>query len=144
MGTLKSLGYSYDNMQRRTGIFTADSRGILKQKRNRPFLLHSRHPVLCRSRRSTPPFTVWKASLHRTFTISVTASKKTGSVRRQSFFELSFVTKPHGANHQLYELSNKVSISLMNEAKTDESGLYAYFDFRSMSEQAKLKDPAWA
>jgi hypothetical protein len=47
-------------------------------------------------------------------------------------------------DHQLYELSNKVSISLLNEAKTDENGLYAYFDFRSMSEQAKLKDPAWA
>ena len=32
----------------------------------------------------------------------------------------------------------------MNEAKTDEHGLYAYFDFRSAAEQAKLQDPAWA
>jgi hypothetical protein len=44
----------------------------------------------------------------------------------------------------LLELSEKVSISLMNEAKTDENGLYAYFDFMSMSEQARIQDPAWA
>jgi hypothetical protein len=44
----------------------------------------------------------------------------------------------------LLELSEKVSISLMNEARTDENGLYAYFDFMSVSEQAKLQDPAWA
>lgn len=44
----------------------------------------------------------------------------------------------------LFELSERVSISLMNEAKTDEIGLYAYFDFRSMSEQAKIQEPAWA
>jgi hypothetical protein len=44
----------------------------------------------------------------------------------------------------LRELAQQVSISLMNEAKTDENGLYAYFDFRSMSEQTKLQEPAWS
>jgi hypothetical protein len=32
----------------------------------------------------------------------------------------------------------------MNEAKTDENGLYSYFDFRTVSEQNALQDPAWA
>jgi|HubBroStandDraft_1064217.scaffolds.fasta_scaffold948216_1 hypothetical protein len=45
---------------------------------------------------------------------------------------------------RLLELADQVSISLMNEAKTDENGLYAYFDFRSMAEQARLQEPAWA
>jgi hypothetical protein len=44
----------------------------------------------------------------------------------------------------LRELAQQVSISLMNEAKTDENGLYAYFDFRSMSEQTKLQEPTWS
>jgi len=60
------------------------------------------------------------------------------------FFRVVVRDEASRGDHELYELSNKVSISLMNEAKTDENGLYAYFDFRSMSEQAKLKDPAWA
>jgi len=45
---------------------------------------------------------------------------------------------------RLLALSEEVSISLMNEAKTDEIGLRAYFDFRSVAEQAKLQEPAWA
>jgi hypothetical protein len=45
---------------------------------------------------------------------------------------------------RLRELARQVSILLMNEARTDENGLYAYFDFRSVSEQAKLQEPAWA
>jgi len=45
---------------------------------------------------------------------------------------------------RLLPLSEQVSISLMNEAKTYENGLRAYFDFRSVAEQAKLQEPAWA
>jgi hypothetical protein len=45
---------------------------------------------------------------------------------------------------RLGELAERVSIFLMNEARTDEIGLHAYFDFRSVAEQAKLQDPAWA
>lgn len=44
---------------------------------------------------------------------------------------------------RLRELAQRVSIALMNEVKTDENGLHAYFDFRSVSEQAKLRDPDW-
>src|ERR1035441_1453351 len=39
---------------------------------------------------------------------------------------------------RLLELSDRISMSLLNEAKTDEMGLYSYFDFRSVSEQLKL------
>ena len=43
----------------------------------------------------------------------------------------------------LRELSQRLAIALMNEARTDENGLHAYFDFRSVSEQQKLRDPDW-
>jgi hypothetical protein len=45
---------------------------------------------------------------------------------------------------RVVDLLTKISISLMNEAKTDEYGLYAYFDMMSASGQAKLQEPAWA
>jgi hypothetical protein len=44
---------------------------------------------------------------------------------------------------RLRELAQRLAVELMNEAKTDENGLHAYFDFRSVSEQAKLRDPDW-
>lgn len=44
----------------------------------------------------------------------------------------------------LRDFSQQVAVVLMNEAKTDENGLYAYFDFRSVSEQNALQDPVWA
>jgi hypothetical protein len=43
----------------------------------------------------------------------------------------------------LRELARRLAIELMNEARTDENGLSAYFDFRSVSEQQKLRDPNW-
>ena len=43
----------------------------------------------------------------------------------------------------LRDLAQRLAISLMNEARTDENGLHAYFDFRSLSEQHKLRDPDW-
>ena len=44
----------------------------------------------------------------------------------------------------LGELAQRLSIALMNEARTDENGLRSYFDFRSVSEQQRLRDPNWA
>jgi hypothetical protein len=43
----------------------------------------------------------------------------------------------------LRELAQRLAIALMNEVRTDENGLHAYFDYRSVSEQQKLQDPAW-
>ena len=44
---------------------------------------------------------------------------------------------------QLYELSEKISKTLTNEAHTYEIGLDAHFSYRTVSEQKKLPDPMW-
>ena len=44
----------------------------------------------------------------------------------------------------LKSLAQRVALGLMDEVQTDEFGLHAYFNFRSESEQAALRDPAWA
>jgi hypothetical protein len=44
----------------------------------------------------------------------------------------------------LRNVPQKVALKIMNEAKTDQSGPNAYFNFRSQSEQAQIRDPAWA
>jgi hypothetical protein len=44
---------------------------------------------------------------------------------------------------QLYALSKKISHALINEAATHEIGLQAYFSYRTVSEQEKLRDPMW-
>jgi len=43
----------------------------------------------------------------------------------------------------LREFAQRISIALMDAARTDENGLHAYFDFRSVFEQARLRDPDW-
>ena len=43
----------------------------------------------------------------------------------------------------LKEFAQRLSIALMDAARTDENGLHAYFDFSSVSEQARLHDPDW-
>jgi len=45
---------------------------------------------------------------------------------------------------KLSAIAQTVALKLMNEVKTDEFGLQAYFNFRSRSEQAHLNEPAWA
>jgi hypothetical protein len=59
------------------------------------------------------------------------------------FFRVVVRDEASGIN-DLRELAQEISICLMNEARTDENDLYAYFDFRSAGEQAKLQEPAWA
>ncbi|HXB67041.1 MAG TPA: hypothetical protein VNY05_02290 [Candidatus Acidoferrales bacterium] len=41
-------------------------------------------------------------------------------------------------------VAQQVALTLMNQLKTDENGVHAYFNFRSQSEVASIKDPAWA
>lgn len=45
---------------------------------------------------------------------------------------------------RLREVTQRVALKIMNEARTDQSGLFAYFSFRSESEHARLKDPDWS
>ena len=40
-------------------------------------------------------------------------------------------------------VTQHVALSLMNQLKTDENGVHAYFNFRSQSEVTSTKDPAW-
>jgi len=41
-------------------------------------------------------------------------------------------------------VTQQVALTLMNQLNTDENGMHAYFNFRSRSEVAAIKDPAWA
>ena len=41
-------------------------------------------------------------------------------------------------------VTQHIALTLMNQLKTDENGVHAYFNFRSHSEVASIKDPAWA
>ena len=45
---------------------------------------------------------------------------------------------------KLRGIAQTVALALLQEVKTEEKGLHAYFNFRSLSEQAELKEPAWA
>lgn len=44
----------------------------------------------------------------------------------------------------LQKVAQRVTLRLINEVRSDEFGLHAYFNFRSESEQAQIKEPAWA
>lgn len=44
----------------------------------------------------------------------------------------------------LGKVAREIQMKLMDEVRPDEQGLNDYFNFRSLSEQADLNDPAWA
>jgi hypothetical protein len=60
-----------------------------------------------------------------------------------SLFFKVILTDRASRPEKLREVTQRVTRKITNEAKTDQTGLHAYFSFRSRSEQAKLKDPAW-
>lgn len=43
-----------------------------------------------------------------------------------------------------WELSQRISRRILSDVQSDDLGLQPYFSFRSASEQAKLREPAWA
>jgi hypothetical protein len=45
---------------------------------------------------------------------------------------------------QLSEIAQRVALTILNEVKAEELGLHSYFNFRSLSEQESLREPAWA
>lgn len=59
------------------------------------------------------------------------------------FFKI-VITDQASRPEKLREVSQRVTRKIMNEAKVDQTGLLAYFSFRSQSEHAKIKDPEWA
>ena len=40
-------------------------------------------------------------------------------------------------------VTQHIALTLMNQLRTDENGVHAYFNFRSQSEVAGANDPAW-
>jgi len=61
-----------------------------------------------------------------------------------SIFFRIVLTDEAAKKGKLNETANAISEVLMREVKADEQGLHTYFNFRSASEQAELKEPAWA
>ncbi len=49
-----------------------------------------------------------------------------------------------GARPQLRQVARRVAEKIFSEVQPQELGLRAYFNFRSESEQARLKEEAWA
>lgn len=45
---------------------------------------------------------------------------------------------------QLSKIAQRVALTILNEVRAEELGLHSYFNFRSLSEQEELKEPAWA
>jgi hypothetical protein len=41
-------------------------------------------------------------------------------------------------------MAERVALTIRNEVDAEQLGLHSYFNFRSQSEQAELKEPAWA
>ena len=54
------------------------------------------------------------------------------------------VLSDRASQSHLREVSQRVSSKVLAEVKPFELGLEAYFNFRSASEQAKLREEAWA
>ncbi len=47
-------------------------------------------------------------------------------------------------NAQLSETAERVALTIRNEVDVEQLGLHSYFNFRTLSEQAELQEPAWA
>ena len=45
---------------------------------------------------------------------------------------------------KLNEIANTITDILAREVNADEMGLHSYFNFRSATEQAQLREPTWA
>ena len=59
------------------------------------------------------------------------------------FFNIVLTDEASGPA-RLRFVAQHVALTLMNQLKTHENGVHAYFNFRSESEVAGTKDPAWA
>jgi hypothetical protein len=53
------------------------------------------------------------------------------------------VTDEAAAVDRLMDISRRISVALMDQARVYENGLEPYFSYRSISSQRLLKDPVW-
>jgi hypothetical protein len=61
-----------------------------------------------------------------------------------SIFFRILITDEASKPVRLQQVAQRIADRLINEVRSDEFGIHAYFNFRSKSEQDKLKEPAWA
>jgi len=61
----------------------------------------------------------------------------------QSLFFRIIISDAAAAPSRLRESTQRIARKILTEIKADELGLQTYFNFRSQSEQAKLREPAW-
>ena len=60
-----------------------------------------------------------------------------------SLFFRIVISDQAAAPARLRETTQKIITKVLHEIKADELGLQAYFNFRSKSEQAALREPFW-
>ena len=61
----------------------------------------------------------------------------------QSLFFRVLITDAAAAPAKLRQTTHKIILKVLMEVKAEELGLQCYFNFRSESEQVKLREPAW-
>ena len=60
------------------------------------------------------------------------------------FFRIVLSDDVASRTGQLGETAERVSQTIRNEVDAEQLGLHSYFNFRGLSEQAELQEPAWA
>jgi len=61
----------------------------------------------------------------------------------QSLFFRIIISDAAAAPSKLRETTQRIRRKILAGIRADELGLQTYFNFRSQTEQAKLRDPAW-
>ena len=59
------------------------------------------------------------------------------------FFHIVLTDEAAG-KPKISDTAQTIAFVLMREVKPEEKGLHGYFNFRSLSEQNKINEPAWA
>ena len=62
----------------------------------------------------------------------------------QSIFFRIILSDAASRPERLRKIVQRIESRILREVKAEELGLQTYFNFRSLSEQAELKEPSWA
>jgi hypothetical protein len=66
------------------------------------------------------------------------------STDKEAIFFRIVLSNDASREARLRQVMDRVKSELSKRLKVDELGLWVYFNFRSVSEQADLKEPAWS
>ncbi len=61
----------------------------------------------------------------------------------QSLFFRIILSDSASAPNRLRKTTQRIMLRIRDETKAEDAGLHTYFNFRSRSEQAELREPAW-